>query len=111
MNITTYILIGFFVDMVLTYLFIRKYRSLNPNRDWAIIEQNPIVRYCFRNFGLNAGMIVGALSVLILLVGLLRFVFVEENMRYFLMGVYCMMIIFHYLNFRALAQIKVKEEK
>ncbi len=106
MNIALAILIAFFIDMVMTYLILDTYKKTVPDKDFTKVEQNPILRICVKKLGLNIGMLLGIIILFVLLILALRFIFRAENWRYFLFGVYCMQIIFHYLNLTVLAKAK-----
>jgi len=106
MDIALGILTGFFIDMVMTYLILDTYKKTVPDKDFTRVEQNPILRMCIKKLGLNKGMFLGIIFLFVLLNLALKFIFRTENWRYFLFGIYCMQIIFHYLNLNALMKAK-----
>ena len=106
MNITLAILTAFFIEMVMTYLILDTYKKTVPDKDFTKVEQNPILRTCIKKLGLNIGMLLGIIILFVLLNLALRFIFKTENWRYFLFGIYCMQVIFHYLNLTALMKVK-----
>ena len=106
MDIALAIFTAFSLDMVMTYLILDTYKKTVPDKDFTKVEQNPILRTCVKKLGLNIGMLFGIIILFVLLVLVLKFIFRTENWRYFLFGVYCMQIIFHYLNLNALMRVK-----
>lgn len=102
MNILICIFLVFFFDMTFTYLILDIYKKHNPEKDYTLVEQNPIIRFCIRRLGLNAGLLVSTIILFVLLNLALKFIFTGENLKYFILGVYFMMIIFHYLNLNVL---------
>jgi uncharacterized protein YacL len=102
MNILIYIYLAFFFDMMFTYLVLDIYRKHNLQKDYTLLEQNPIIRFLIRKSGLNIGMLISAVILFVLLNLVLKFILISENWRYFILGVYSMMLIFHYLNLSSL---------
>ena len=59
------------IDLVATYLYVNRYREWQPNKPYNMIEKNPLLVFLWNNFGLEIGMIIGAVIIwaLIFLIG------------------------------------------
>ena len=102
--IEIYILGVFLLDMFLTGLYLNEYKKRFPKNDWTLSEANPILRAYIREWGLVNGMVYGSLAILIILCMIV--VLVNVNMRFFIGGFYSMAVIYHFVNFQALKQLK-----
>ena len=102
MNVLYYAFIAFFLDMIFTYLVLDVYKKTNPLKDYTLLEQNPIIRFLIRKIGLNPGMLFSVIILFVLLNLVLKFIFTTSESRYFVLGVYSMMVVFHYLNLNAM---------
>lgn len=98
------ILIMSLIDLGATYLYVSSFHQKFPTLDYTVLEANPILRYSWKTLGLNLGMIVGGLIVFAILT--LIVLNIPEKWLYYLSGVFTMMIIYHFLNFSQLAQLK-----
>ncbi len=104
MIINFFIMLGSFLDLLLTYKFLGLYKRKFPKKDWTVIEANPLIKYCVKTKGLNEGMFIAGSIILILALAL---VFVlSERWKFFLAGVYYMMVLFHLTNFLAISRLK-----
>lgn len=95
---------AFLLDMFLTYRLAQAYKNKFPDKDWTTIEANPIIRNSWRKFGLKNGSLVSCAIISLILFTILQFT--SENWHYFFFGIYSMMCVFHYTNFKALERIK-----
>lgn len=104
MIINYMLIVGLVLDLFLTYRFLGVYRNRFPDKDYAAIESNPLIRFFIREKGLGEGIIMSGLIIFLILLVLI--VYLSENWKYFLAGVYYMMVTFHLLNFLALNRLK-----
>jgi len=51
-------------DAISTILFMKTYKKRFPNNNWINIEANPIVRFFWRRFGLEKGMLLSMVCVM-----------------------------------------------
>lgn len=60
-----------FIDLSLTYFYIKTYSNWIPERLFSEMEQNPLLLFLWNTFGLELGMLFGALIIfsLIYLIG------------------------------------------
>ncbi len=98
------LVIGCLLDLILTYNYLRIYKKKFPQKDYTVIEANPLIRHFIRNFGLGDGMvysgsIIVAIVILILEIG-------NTNFKFFLAGAYYMMVTFHLTNLLAFKRMK-----
>ena len=98
------ILVMSLLDLTATYLYVSTFHTKFPKLDYTTLEANPILKMSWQKFGLNTGMIVGGLIVFAILF-LITFT-ASEKWQIYLAGVFTMMIIYHFLNFTQLAQLK-----
>ena len=98
------ILIGSIIDLILTYNYLSIYKQKFPKKDFVVIESNPLIRAYVRTYGIKNGMLISAFMILSLVMILIYFL--DENWRYFLAGIYYMMITFHLTNFLAIRRMK-----
>ena len=67
-----YIVMGlFFIDMIWSYFYIKRFRDRHPDKDWTVVEANPILRNCIKSMGLEKGIIIGSIVLFVLLVGII----------------------------------------
>ncbi len=104
--INYFVMLGSFLDLVLTYNFLSIYRKRFPDKDYTAVESNPLVRNAVKSMGLCDGMVVSGAIMLTILVVLLAVI--PNQWKYFLAGVYYMMVCFHLLNFLSLKRMEVK---
>lgn len=107
-----FVIVLFLLDMILSYLYIKGFRERHSNKDWSVVEANPILRTCIKNIGLEKGMLVGS----IILLGILGIIFnyTTHRFKYFLAGLYFMVNVQHLVNYNSikmLDKIKKKEVK
>ncbi len=100
---------GAILDLVLTYNYLRIYRRKFPDKNYIVIEANPLIRWGIRNFGLSNGVAYSGMAILFIL-GLLLY-YLPSNAKWFLAGAYYMMVTFHLTNLLALKRMKVVIEK
>jgi len=98
------ILILSVIDLGATFLYISTFHNKFPQLDYTTLEANPILRMAMKNLGLVKGMIVGGLIVFAILV--LLVLTIPDKWQYYLSGVFTMMIVYHFLNFSQLANLK-----
>jgi len=55
-----------FIDLAMTYYYVSKYKSWQPQKEYKLIELNPLLVYLWNNLGLFFGMIVGSVILLTL---------------------------------------------
>jgi len=104
MIIIILITIAFTLDMYLTYCYAQEYKKRFPDRDWTIVEANPIIRNSWRKMGMDNGSLFSFFIICIILFTIIKLI--SENWHYFLFGIYFMMCVFHYTNFNALRRLK-----
>ena len=102
--ILIYIIFAFILDMYLTYCYAGYYKNRNPDKDWTIVESNPIIRNFWKRFGLEIGSLLSFFVILIILSIIIEMV--SSQWLYFIAGVYSMMVVYHFVNFNALRRIK-----
>ena len=56
-----------FLDLFSTYLYVKSYKSWQPNKPFNLIENNPLLVFLWNKFGLTLGMIIGSVVILSLL--------------------------------------------
>ena len=109
-KIIAVVMILYVMDLVWSYNYMKKYRTMFPKGDWAAVEANPIIRYAIRVKGLGEGIIMGGIIVFVILAVLIRFSAAEFH--WFLAGMYYMMNVFHFLNLMALGRLRnLKNQK
>jgi hypothetical protein len=91
-------------DLLATYNYVNTFNKKFPSLDYKSLEANPILRQCWTWFGLNIGMIIGG-AIVFTLVLFMAFTLVD-NWRWYFMGVFSMMLIYHLLNWVQLSNIK-----
>ena len=84
------------LDGISTLYFMKNYRSKFKDRDWINIEANPIVRFFWRRFGLEKGMLFSMICIMpiIILVS-----FVASFERFFFgmsVGMYLLVFMEHF---------------
>ena len=103
------VLLTFLGDMLLTYRYVKIYKKLYPKGDYTLAEANFILRKCMKYLGLEKGMMVG--STIILLILILFVKLFSNNFMFFLLGMYFMANIYHFVNWQAMKRlIKSKNE-
>ena len=103
------VVVGFVLDIILTRVFLGVYKKRFPGKDYTVVETNILVRGLIRRFGLNQGIIISTIIILVLLGLLLRFVLGTFG-KGFLAGAYYMMVFFHLTNFLALRRLNRNEK-
>ena len=98
------ILIMCLIDLWATYNYVHEFNKKFPKLDYKTLEANPILRKSWEWFGLNTGMIIGGIIVFTLVLFLV-FTLVT-NWKWYFMGVFSMMLIYHILNWIQLMNIK-----
>ncbi len=106
MIINYLLIIGCLLDLLLTYNYLRLYKKQFPNKDFAIIEANPLIRNFIRRFGLLDGVVYSGGIILFILTLLIAFL--PVNGKFFLAGAYYMMVTFHLTNYLALKRLDVR---
>lgn len=54
------------IDLSLTFYYVQKYKSWQPEKPYNLIELNPLLVFLWNNLGLGLGMGVGAVIILAL---------------------------------------------
>ncbi len=103
------VVITFVFDMILTYRYVRAYRDMYPKNDWTLAESNPILRYCMKYLGLERGMVFG--SVVIFFILSLTVLLLPDFYQAFLLGMYFMANVYHFVNWQALKRLKLHNSK
>lgn len=55
------------IDLTLTFIYIKLYKTWQPQKPYNLIESNPLLVFLFNNLGLVLGMFVGAVVILTLI--------------------------------------------
>ncbi len=105
MIIEIIIILGSILDLSLTYNYLKIYKKKFPKKDFIIIESNPLIRAAVRQYGLGDGITISGFIILVILIMILAFI--NTNFKFFIAGVYYMMITFHLTNLLALRRMKV----
>lgn len=92
------------LDLGATYLYLNSFHKKFPLLDYKTLEANPVFRLAMSHFGLTKGMLIGGIIVFAIL--LLIVFSLTEKWLYYLAGVFTMMLVYHFLNFSQLANIK-----
>lgn len=98
------ILVMCLIDLTATYNYVTTFHKKFPQLDYKSLEANPVLRKSWDIWGLNKGMIIGGIIVF-LIVCVMVFTLTNE-WRYFFMGVFSMMLIYHLLNWVQLSNLK-----
>ena len=98
------LLIGCLLDLTLTYNYLKIYRKKFPKKDYIVIEANPLIRQLVRRNGLGWGMIYSGTMIFGIIIVIINFA--NTELKFFMAGVYYMMITFHLTNFLALKRMK-----
>lgn len=106
--IITLIILAFILDMFLTYKYLKVYKEKYPKCDWTLAEANPILKTSLKYWGLGNGMIYGGVIIFIMLLIILALI--NDNWRYFILGVYYMVNTYHFVNWNALKRLKFNKE-
>ena len=94
-----------FFDITLTYLLLHKSKQMG-DLNWFNNEQNSVIQFFFRKYGLHKGARLGALFTFSMLTGLFFYLSVRVNwvdftrFTFFLMGAYVIILTYHMLYFR-----------
>jgi len=107
--INYFVMLGLLLDLILTYNFLKIYKEKFPKKDYTAVETNPLIRTAIRSMGLTEGIIFSGFIILMILMVVLKMI--PYQWRYFLAGVYYMMICFHLLNLLSLKRMEVKNGK
>lgn len=96
-----YILLLLFVcDITFTYFVAKRYKLLFPKRDYTAIELNPLIKHCWKRFGLKQGTIISGLLFSIVLIALIQFL--SDSGAIFALGVYSVIFALHIHSWRLL---------
>lgn len=104
MIIELVVMLGSVSDLILTYNFLKLYKEKFPKKDFLVVESNPLIKNRVRAKGLQEGMFQSAIIILSILIMLLHII--PIHWKYFLLGVYYMMVTFHLTNFLAIKRDK-----
>jgi hypothetical protein len=92
------------VDLLATYNYVNTFNKKFPKLDYKTLEANPILRNSWNLWGLKLGTIIGG-TIILGLVVILAFT-LTINFKYYFMGVFSMMLIYHLLNWIQLTNLK-----
>ncbi len=104
--INFFVILGSVLDLILTYNFLKLYKKRFPKKDYTAVETNPLIRNAVRSMGLSEGMALSGAIILAILIVILSVI--PYHWKYFLAGVYYMMVCFHLINFLSLKRMEVK---
>ena len=105
--INLFIFMGCALDLILTKNFLELYKKRFPKKDYTVVETNPLIRNAIRSMGIRDGVIFSGVIIIMLLLVLLSML--PYHWKYFLAGVYYMMVCFHLINFLSLKRMEVKK--
>lgn len=94
-----------FFDMTMTYLLLSKSQQMG-DKNWYKNEQNGVIQFFFRKYGLHKGARLGSLFTFSMLMGLFVYLSLRVNwvdftrFTFFLMGAYVIILTYHMLYFR-----------
>lgn len=92
------------IDIVATYNYVATFNKKFPKLDYKSLEANPILRTSWKVWGLKLGSLIGG-AIVFTLVLFLVFT-ISNNWKWFFMGTFSMMIIYHILNWNQLIGMK-----
>lgn len=52
------------IDLILTYIYVKRYKNWQPKKPYNLIEMNPLLVFLWNRLGLNLGMIVGSVIIM-----------------------------------------------
>ncbi len=102
--IELFVIFGLVLDILFTYKFLIIYKERFPKKDYTAVETNPLIRSLVRQLGIFDGIMISGGIIFCILVLLLSII--PYHWKYFLLGVYYMMVTFHLTNFLAIRRIK-----
>lgn len=105
--INFFVILGLVLDLILTHNFLKLYKKRFPKKDYTVVETNPLIRHAVRNMGISEGIALSGAIILIILLVILSVI--PYHWKYFLAGVYYMMVCFHLINFLSLKRMEVKK--
>ena len=97
------ILILGIIDLTLTYVYVSKYKTWQPEKPYKLIENNPLLVFLWNNMGFTLGMIVGFIIILSLQYIVVKSAWWPIVLILFL--VLCWVMYNHYNNFHLLNQL------
>ena len=53
-------------DLIMTGIYVKKYKDWQPNKPYKLIELNPLLVFLWNNLGFLIGMIIGSIVILTL---------------------------------------------
>ena len=92
------------LDLFLSYLYLKQFIHLFPEKNYVLLEANPLIKLGLKWFGFPKGMffsmpfVVGAWYIIITLL--------NTEWLSFACGMLTMMIMYHWLNFNQLKDLK-----
>jgi len=97
------------VDLSLTHKYLKTFKNMFPDKDYTLLEANPIIKLALRKFGFPKGMYVSIPFLFILLI--IAICIISTEWLYFAMGLYVMMVIYHFCNLNQLKALKKQIEE
>ena len=95
-----------FLDLVLTYYYINRYKDWQPNKPYNLMEKNPLLVFLWNNFGLHLGMVIGSVIILSLIYLIAK---TAHPVIVVLLGGFLIMAMFnHYNNIGLLGRLITK---
>ena len=58
----------FLLDMTLTHLYVHQYKSKQPDKSYAEMEKNVVLKYTWDKFGFGVGGLIGVVFIGLLLI-------------------------------------------
>lgn len=96
----------FFFDIISTYFAVIKYRQKFPkDKKWYKLEFNFLLKKCWKKWGINLGTFI---SVIIIYPFFFLAIYLLDELFFLgmLIGIYIMIFLTHFLNFRSLYEKK-----
>ena len=94
------IFVFWFFDMLFTYINVKKYRKLFPEKDYKKMEMNGIVTFFWNRFGLEEGTFVASLyTFALLLIVVFALPIFYPPILYIMLGAYAVVFTIHYQSF------------
>lgn len=103
------VILFFIFDMILTYRYVNSYKEMYPKNDWSLAEANLILRFFMKKFGLVDGVVYGGTIILFMLIITIRLL--PDYYGMFLLGMYFMANVYHFVNWSALKRLKLQKLK
>lgn len=90
------VLCFYLADAILTYISVKKYQSLSPNKDWTLCELSPVLRFSWKKFGLLKGSLIVWIPAFFILTILL--LILPCYFAFGMFGAYVVVLWIHFYN-------------